>query len=100
MLLSLIRLLVGALLLAFASLSDWRTRRAGDGPWALMAGVGLALLATELVLTTGDPLPYLILVPPAFLFLDILWERGGGRFVYGSTLLFYGISGVAVVFLI
>jgi preflagellin peptidase FlaK len=65
-----------------------------------MAGFGLALLTTELVLTTGDPLPYLILVPPALLFVDILWERGGGGFAYASTLLFYGLSGIAVLFLV
>ncbi|MFQ5918419.1 MAG: A24 family peptidase C-terminal domain-containing protein [Thermoplasmata archaeon] len=100
MLLSILRLLVGALLLSFASIADWRTRRVGDGPWALMAGIGLALLATELVLTTENPLPYLILVPPALLFLDVLWERGGGRFIYGSTVLFYGLSGLAVLLLV
>lgn len=100
MLLSPVRLLLGASILALASLADWRTRRVGDGPWALMAGIGLALLTTELLLTTGDPLPYLILVPPALLFLDILWERGGGGFAYASTLLFYGLSGIAVLLLV
>ncbi|MEE9267809.1 MAG: A24 family peptidase C-terminal domain-containing protein [Thermoplasmata archaeon] len=98
--LSLLPLLVGVLLLSIASWADWRTRRVGDAPWGLMAGVGLALLAGELVLATRDPLPFLVLVPPALLFLDVLWERGGGRFVYGTTLLFYGLSGLAVLFLI
>ncbi|MFQ6012118.1 MAG: A24 family peptidase C-terminal domain-containing protein [Thermoplasmata archaeon] len=98
--LSLMRLLVGALILSYASMADWRTRRVGDRPWALMAGVGLALLTTELVLATDEPLPYLLLVPPALLFLDVLWERGGGAFAYGSTLLFYGVSGLAVLLLV
>ncbi|MFQ5985970.1 MAG: A24 family peptidase C-terminal domain-containing protein [Thermoplasmata archaeon] len=100
MLFSLLRLLVGLSILSFASLTDWRKRRVGDGPWALMAGAGLALLAVELVDATGDPLPYLILVPPALVLLDILWERGGGRFAYASTLLFYGLSGLAVLLLV
>ncbi len=99
-LLSLLRLLVGVLLLSIASLADWRTRRVGDAPWGLIAGVGLALLASELVSATRDPLPFLVLVPPALLFLDVIWERGGGRFVNGTTLLFYGLSGLAVLFLI
>ncbi|MFQ5553465.1 MAG: A24 family peptidase C-terminal domain-containing protein, partial [Thermoplasmata archaeon] len=99
-LLSILRLLVGVSILSFASVADWRTRRVGDGPWALMAGAGLALLAVELASTPSDPLPYLILIPPALLLLDVLWERGGGRFAYASTLLFYGLSGLAVLLLL
>lgn len=98
--LALLRLLVGAVILSYASYSDWRTRKVSDAPWVLMVGAGLALLATEVVRTTTDPLPYLILVPPAFLFLDVLWDRGGSAFAYGSTLVFYVLSILAVILLL
>lgn len=100
MFLPLLRLLLGAIVLSYASGSDWKTRRVGDGPWALLAAGGLVFLASEVALTRGDPLPYLILLPPALLFLDALWDRGGSAFAYASTLLFYGASVLAVLFLV
>jgi preflagellin peptidase FlaK len=47
--LDVVRLFTGAMLLAFASWTDWRWRRAPNLLWWIASGVGLALLAAQLV---------------------------------------------------
>jgi preflagellin peptidase FlaK len=65
-LLDLARLLVGATLLAFASYTDWRWRRAPNLLWWIMAGAGAALLALEAALDWSGVAarwPYLVFAP-------------------------------------
>lgn len=84
-------------MLGFASLRDWRTRRVSDRVWVVLVAAGLLLLALDLALREAASLAFLILVPPAFLFLDLLWDRGEGRGARASTALFYGVAAGGLV---
>ena len=77
--LDLLRLLVGVTLLAFASYTDWKWRRAPNVLWFLMGGAGLLLLAVELVLEPSllrDAWPYLVFVPAFAALVYGLWWVG------------------------
>ncbi|MDD4308361.1 MAG: A24 family peptidase C-terminal domain-containing protein [Thermoplasmata archaeon] len=84
-LLSAARLGAALVLMAAASLMDWRTRRVPDRVWIVMGGIGFCLLAVELLLSETDTFfgtertfgagHLLILVPIAILFLDTFWDR-------------------------
>jgi preflagellin peptidase FlaK len=54
-LLDLARLLLGVSVLAFASYTDWRWRRAPNALWAVLGGAGVLLLLVEAL---SDPAPW------------------------------------------
>lgn len=100
MLLSLLRILAGVALLGYASWQDWRTREVGNALWALMAGLGLALLAGEFVLGQGDPLAALVVLPLGLLVVDLLWDREDNPLQRRLTLLLYGVAAGTVLLLL
>ena len=78
-LLDLFRLFIGASVLAFASYTDWRWRRAPNALWLIVAGAGLALLAIEATLdlrSVLDRWPYLAAAPVLILVVYGLWWTG------------------------
>lgn len=77
--LDLVRLFVGATLLAFASWTDWRWRRAPNALWLAMGLVGAALLAAQAALDWAafrDAWPYLVFVPAFAGVIYALWYFG------------------------
>lgn len=78
-LLDLLRLFLGASVLAFASYTDWRWRRAPNALWLILAGAGLVLLAVEAALDWPGLLarwPYLAAAPALMLLVYLLWWLG------------------------
>ncbi len=100
MFLSLVRLLFGLIILSFASLMDWRTRRVGDIVWAIMGTGGVFLFALETNDLGGSGWSYLVLLPFATIFLDTLWERGRGTGQRTLTGVLYAVAGVTIIVLI
>lgn len=78
-LLDLLRLFAGVTLLAFASYTDWKWRRAPNVLWLLVAAVGVVALAGDVAL---DPAgvwarwPYLVFVPAFVALIYGLWYFG------------------------
>ncbi|HVM44666.1 MAG TPA: A24 family peptidase C-terminal domain-containing protein, partial [Candidatus Thermoplasmatota archaeon] len=78
-LLDLLRLFLGASVLAFASYTDWRWRRAPNVLWLILAGAGLALLAVEALLDgprVAARWPYLVAAPALITLVYGLWWTG------------------------
>lgn len=77
--LDLVRLFAGATVLAFASYTDWKWRRAPNALWIAVAFVGLVLLAAEAALDWSGTLarwPYLAFVPAFAAVVYGLWYLG------------------------
>jgi len=92
------RLVVAIALLAVASVSDIRTRKAGNAYWIIMALIGLALLPVQISID-GAAWEYLwILVPVLAILSDVYWEAEEGTLLekYGPTLK-YSVAIVAIV---
>ena len=68
----LLRLFVGAALLAYAAVSDWRTREVKDELWAVLGAIALALLALQMWSESVDARVALLFVPTAVLLYDPL----------------------------
>lgn len=101
MLLWLLRLIVGAALLSYAASRDWRTRMVGNFPWATMGATGLLFLGLEVLEVAQTLLSYLILLPPALLLADALWDRQDTSRWRAITLGIYAVSvAVALYFLL
>ena len=93
--LSLIRLAIAIVLMSYAAISDWKTRKAANWIWMVMGGLGMILLAYELSFsdifagvtlnTMGDsimntrsfykPVFFLIFIPIGIFFYDVFWDR-------------------------
>ena len=88
-LLDLARLVLGALFLGAAAVSDLRSRRVKDRLWIVMGTLGLVLFGADLFLQGIDPVVGLVLVPAAVLMYDPLIGQefrteAGWRFPLGS----------------
>lgn len=94
------RLLIGTVILSYASLRDWKTRTVTDWAWALMGTAGLMLFGIEVITSTPDIRTYLILVPLGLMFLDLMWDREASQLGRLSTLLIYLASALSVVLLL
>ncbi len=94
------RILVGTVILSYASLGDWRTRTVSDRAWVLMGTGGLLLFSVEIVTSTSDARTYLILVPLGLMFLDLMWDREPTQSDRLSTLLIYVASALSVILLL
>ncbi len=68
----LLRLIVGAGFLAYAAVSDWRTREVKDELWAVLGAIALALLALQMWSESVDARVALLFVPIAVLLYDPL----------------------------
>ena len=88
------RLAIGAAFLAFASISDWKTREVRDRVWIAMGTLALAVFGADLWVRGVDPVVGLVLVPTAVLLYDPLFgqefrtEEGEWRFPVGSIAAF------------
>lgn len=77
--LDLLRSAIGVAFFAYASISDWRTRRVKDVTWIVLGSIALALICTDLL--SADTISWIsisLLLPIAFVFYDIFWNREGG----------------------
>ena len=61
-----------------ASVSDWRTRRVADATWLILGTIGLGLFLTDLLTREADAMVLTVLLPIAFIFYDLFWDRGSG----------------------
>jgi preflagellin peptidase FlaK len=74
--LSLLRLLVGVVFLAFASYSDIKTRRVRNEAWMVLGLIGFAILGIDLMdRTDATWVHYLIFIPAGILFYEVYIER-------------------------
>lgn len=74
--LSLLRLVVGSLFLGYASYSDMRTRRVGNGLWIILGSVAFIILFVDLLMREGTVwVHYLIFIPAGILFFEVYVER-------------------------
>lgn len=62
----------------YASVSDWRTRRVPDKTWLLLGTIGLAILLADLLSREANLIAISVLLPVAFIFYDIFWDRESG----------------------
>ncbi|HLE96800.1 MAG TPA: hypothetical protein VI997_05465, partial [Candidatus Thermoplasmatota archaeon] len=72
-----VRLALGTAVLAFASWTDWRWRRAPNVLWLVVAGAGAFLLAVDLAVTPKAVVgrwPYLVSVPGFAAFIWVAWR--------------------------
>jgi preflagellin peptidase FlaK len=73
--LDILRLVLGLFFLAYASVSDLRTRRVSNKVWILMGLVSIAVLEAQMLLNDYSLHHHLILVPVAIMYFDVFWER-------------------------
>ncbi len=97
---NLARLLIGVALLSYAAYRDWHTRQVSNTSWALMGGVGLILLGSEIAQESVDPRTYLILLPIALMYLDAVWDRDDTGLQKVLTIAFYVASASAIILLL
>ena len=75
--LDIIRLLVGAVILFYASYTDIKTRRASNYLWVIMGATGLILiLVQQLTIGFGNNINYLIFVPIMIALIYVLFQLG------------------------
>lgn len=80
-----LRLVIGIVILCYASVQDVRTRKVQNGAWIVLAGAALILLPVQLS-ADGESLSYaLVSLPILAILADVYWE---GR--EGSTAAKYG----------
>jgi preflagellin peptidase FlaK len=71
--LSLLRLVPAIIVLAYASLLDWRTRRVPNAYWIALSLLGLALIPVQLLVDGADLKFLLIMVPILAILSDVYW---------------------------
>jgi len=80
-----LRLVIGIVILSYASVQDVMTRRVRNAPWIVLAIAALILLPVQLV-ADGESLAYLLVIVPILAILaDVYWD---GK--EGSTMAKYG----------
>jgi len=76
--LDLIRIAVAFPFLIYASMADWRTRRVRNIVWADLGIIALFLLWVDSYMANAPLLAQSVLLPIAFFFADIFWQKKGG----------------------
>jgi preflagellin peptidase FlaK len=96
--LSLLRLAPAIIVLAYASVLDWRTRRVPNTYWIALSLVGLALIPIQLLVDEADPKFLLIMVPILVILSDVYWgsEKEGPLAKY-MPVAKYAVAVVAIV---
>ena len=99
--LSLLRLAPAIIVLAYASVLDWRTRRVPNTYWIALSLVGLALIPIQLLVDEADPKFLLIMVPILVILSDVYWgsEKDGPVAKY-MPVAKYAVAVVAIVALV
>jgi len=77
-----IRLIIGVGILAYASYSDMKTRRAANILWVILAATGLILLLIQYVLFGFENVLYLIFVPVMIGLMYVLFQM---RLIFGGA---------------
>jgi len=72
------RIVLAISFFAYASASDWRTRRVKNIVWIILGTFALVLFWIDLETHGGTPILESQLLPIAFIFFDIFWERKKG----------------------
>ena len=88
------RVAIALVFFAFASASDWRTRRVSNLTWILLGAVAFAVFWADLLLRGASPLSQSLLLPSLFLFIDIFWEKKGGArgIAWLSSVVLYAVA--------
>jgi len=76
--LDLLRVVIAFSFLIYASVSDWRTRRVSNIVWIDLGIMALILFWMEMFQAGAPLISQSILLPIAFLFADVFWERKNG----------------------
>lgn len=71
----LIRVALAFSFFIYASVFDWRTRRVKDLVWMTLGGLAFAILLGDLMQRSASLLTGSLLLPLAFIFADIFWDR-------------------------
>ena len=96
--LSLLRLAPAIIVLAYASVLDWRTRRVPNTYWIALSLVGLALIPIQLLVDEADPKFLLIMVPILVILSDVYWgSQEEGPLAKYMTVAKYAVAVVAIV---
>jgi len=95
--LSLLRLAPAIIVLAYASVLDWRTRRVPNTYWIALSLVGLALIPIQLLVDEADPKFLLIMVPILVILSDVYWGSEKGPLAKYMTVAKYAVAVVAIV---
>jgi preflagellin peptidase FlaK len=93
-----LRLVIGIVILGYASVKDMRERKVPNAPWIVLAVTALILLPVQVV-ADGESLSYLlIMVPILAIFADVYWDGKEGSAVarYGPAAK-YSIGIIALV---
>jgi Flp pilus assembly protein protease CpaA len=80
-----LRLVIGIVILSYASLQDVRTRKVHNAPWIVLAAAALILLLVQLVVD-GESLAYVLVIVPILAILADVYLDGEE----GSTMAKYG----------
>lgn len=95
--LSLLRLAPAIIVLAYASVLDWRTRRVPNTYWIALSLVGLALIPIQLLADEKDLKFLLIMVPILVILSDVYWGSEEGPLAKYMTVAKYAVAVVAIV---
>jgi len=77
-----IRLVVGIIILSYASYTDIKTRRASNMLWVIMGSIGAILLAIQYFTTGFDNILYLAFIPIMIAFMYVLFRL---RLIFGGA---------------
>ena len=81
--LGVVRLLVGVIILSYASYTDIKTRKASNLNWLVMGGIGGILLAIQyFTIGFGDQINYLIFIPIMIGLVYLLFQM---RLIFGGA---------------
>ena len=95
--LSLLRLAPAIIVLAYASVLDWRTRRVPNTYWIALSLVGLALIPIQLLADEKDLKFLLIMVPILVILSDVYWGSEEGPLAKYMPVAKYAVAVVAIV---
>lgn len=74
----LFRVIIVVSFFIYASKSDWKTRRVKDITWIVLGTLALMVLWVDLLDKNASAISQSILLPIAFVFYDIFWDREEG----------------------
>lgn len=95
--LSLLRLAPAIIVLTYASVLDWRTRRVPNTYWIALSLVGLALIPIQLLVDDQDLKFLLIMVPILVILSDVYWGSEEGPLAKYMPVAKYAVAVVAIV---
>jgi len=102
----LLRVILAFAFFIYASISDWKTRRVKDPTWIFLGTVAFVIFILDLSSRDAPLESYLLLVPLAFTFYDIFWDkekesfkipRFVGYLLYAIT---YGFAAYVIVMIV